>query len=103
MPQTIDLHINVTQAHIGQGVRGDCELCVITLALQDAVERAYPATYQHCETSADDVFVVLQLTPKTAIQAWTMLPGAIIDYIEDFDLGRQVSPIAFDLHLISDT
>ncbi|KKL61653.1 hypothetical protein LCGC14_2193140 [marine sediment metagenome] len=73
--------VNVTQDHIAQGIRDDMCRCPIALALLPSVgslsvSREYVITLHHGEFD---------------------LPPEAQQFIRDFDAGRMVYPISFEM------
>ena len=75
------MKIEVTQAHIEQGVKSDCSLCPVALAM---AESGFDQPHATCRDLS-----WLGVLVKT--------PLRVSEWIERFDLGRQVEPFTFEI------
>ncbi len=81
--------IHVTQAHIDAGIRSECRLCPIALALQAAISR--------------DVQVMsgsfLVFGGGGYVASLHALPEEVSVFIINFDEGSPVQPFSFEVNI----
>lgn len=82
--------IDVTQADIDAGEKGDCGKCPIALA----VDRAIPGAIN---ISVGDDMIVFQLSGGYNGVLIGETPKVAVDFIGLFDEGCRVQPFSFDL------
>ena len=75
--------INVTQEHINSGIKSDCMLCPIALA----VRTLFPIV------EVDDCCIEIG-----DVQYYS--PDSVAKFIDDFDNGKLVKPFSFELEKI---
>lgn len=78
------MKIHVTQKHIDEGVRTDCENCPVAKAITEA-------TKHHAVVDQD----LICWTPYYRHDVPT--PPAVREFIDRFDSGRMVEPFTFEL------
>jgi hypothetical protein len=78
------MKINITQEHINNGRRADCDNCPIALALKEQFERA---------------------TVRSFVRTWDgdkrrnfLLTSKAVSFITDFDNGRPVEPCELEIY-----
>lgn len=82
--------INVTEEDIKAGVQGHCELCAVAMAIRRATGRDEIYTYGmfvRTEKSADSRHIIGEL------------PAVAIHFISEFDSGKNVKPIQFEIEI----
>jgi len=80
------ININVTENDIRQGVPEDCNQCPIAIAAL----RVFPET----EIRVGDMIEVYPLNGDD--EEWYDLPDSALEFISDFDDGKDVHPFSFE-------
>lgn len=79
--------INLTQKHIDRGRPRSCFHCPVALAIQDGVGRTVGVMSLHEQSYA------------CFENGVTALPPAAVQLARDFDQGRPVQPMSFELEV----
>ena len=92
--------ISMTQQHIDEGTQHHCSLCPTARAIKDAYAK------QGITASMIDVAVgycgMVEITRlRDGKQAYHILPEEAEQWIKDYDNGRPVHPITFDMDLLT--
>ena len=81
------VRINVTQEHIEQGVRGNVYSCAVALAAQEVLGR--------------DIVMIADIALRRGAvwSKFAVLPEMVRAWIVEFDDGRSMAPITFELDI----
>jgi hypothetical protein len=82
------LHVDVLQHHIDAGVRRDCRLCPVAMALQRATGEAWRVSEKRA---------VLRRGSATPIRV--RIPVNVTSFIRRFDAGEPVAPFEFTIEV----
>lgn len=82
------VRIEVKQRHIQDGVKGECFMCPVALAVTEIT---------HCMTRVGTEFIKVYDEPFQKFE----MPAEVAKFIEEFDDGDSVQPFSFDLPLLN--
>lgn len=84
---SMDVHVEVTEDDIRQGIRGECGTCPLARALNRVVESQWKVKVYSFHAQLED-----------AADLWeAVLPNSAEDFVASFDRGGPGEPFAFDL------
>jgi len=77
--------IPITARHIANGKPRDCTFCPVAVALEEATGHEWIVTSETCTYSVGSLVLAL--------------PAEVRQFIADFDAGKSVKPMEFELPL----
>lgn len=79
------MKVKITEEHIEYGMRGSCFFCPIAKSVQEQTHRKVYVTGTQ---------IIVQSRGRPRIY---LLPVKIVQWIRDFDWGRTVGPVKFEV------
>lgn len=94
------LTVEVVQADIDNGIRGECESCPVAIAVYRALVAAHP---EHAELIPHVEGEIAHLFDRTDMLAFTAVnPEEVLQFISDFDEFKPVQPFTVELDFQED-
>lgn len=81
--------IKVTQKHIDNGVKNNCEACPVALAMKDKGMRDIRVM--------PNMFECIEFTSKAGLIHLRDMPNKVMEFVAKFDTGKKVKPFEFRL------
>ena len=86
------LHVAMVPHNLERGRQLDCAHCPVALATTRALR------VHNLSLSAEAAYLGITIFDQARFQRWTVpTPAKVSIWMRDFDNGRQVAPIEFDL------
>lgn len=79
--------IQVTNAHIQNGIKGNCKHCPVALAVMEIT---------HGEVLVGNDKLAAKINDNNH---WAYTPDNVNDFVYDFDAGMPVQPFTFEIEL----
>lgn len=92
------LVVKITEKHIKEGVRNDCEKCVVAMAIRDALNEQYPS-FSDYRISTGRRVTMLWDDKETGLNYFKGVhPKHISQLITHFDMGCfLITPTTFEI------